>query len=81
MQNSDLSIDPEYGKPQIKGPTLIGLYIIPESELPKRYFSYSMCFRKEIGAHGINEKGLWRTHQFNKQEMVVICKPEDSVAL
>ena len=54
---------------------------IPESELPKRYFSYSMCFRKEIGAHGINEKGLWRTHQFNKVEQFVFCKPEDSEKL
>src|SRR3989344_9410179 len=51
---------------------------ILESELPKKYFSYSMCFRKEIGAHGINEKGLWRTHQFNKVEQFVFCKPEDS---
>jgi len=51
---------------------------IPESDLPKKYFSYSMCFRKEIGAHGINEKGLWRTHQFNKVEQFVFCKPEDS---
>ena len=45
-------------------------------ELPKKYYSYSMCFRKEIGAHGINEIGLWRTHQFNKIEMIVICKPD-----
>ncbi|MFA5796911.1 MAG: serine--tRNA ligase [Candidatus Woesearchaeota archaeon] len=51
---------------------------VPESELPKKYFSYTMCFRKEIGAHGINEKGLWRTHQFNKVEQFVFCKPEDS---
>ena len=51
---------------------------IPESELPKKYFSYSMCFRKEVGSHGINEKGLWRTHQFNKVEQFVFCKPEDS---
>lgn len=51
---------------------------IPESELPKKYFAYSMCFRKEVGAHGINEKGLWRTHQFNKVEQFVFCKPEDS---
>ena len=51
---------------------------IPESELPKKYFSYSMCFRKEIGAHGINEKGLWRTHQFNKVEQFIFCRPEDS---
>jgi seryl-tRNA synthetase len=49
-----------------------------ESELPKKYLSYSMCFRKEIGAHGINEKGLWRTHQFNKVEQFIFCKPEDS---
>ncbi|MFA5019927.1 MAG: serine--tRNA ligase [Candidatus Pacearchaeota archaeon] len=49
-----------------------------EDELPKKYFSYSMCFRKEIGAHGINEKGLWRTHQFNKIEQFIFCLPEDS---
>lgn len=54
---------------------------IPEKELPKKYFSYSMCFRKEIGAHGINEKGLWRTHQFNKVEQFVFCKPDDSEKL
>ena len=52
-----------------------------ESELPKKYFSYSMCFRKELGAHGINEKGLWRTHQFNKVEQFIFCKPEDSEKL
>jgi seryl-tRNA synthetase len=55
--------------------------VIPEVELPKKYFSYSMCFRKEIGAHGINEKGLWRTHQFNKVEQFIFCKPEDSEKL
>ena len=55
--------------------------VIPESELPKKYFAYSMCFRKEVGAHGINEKGLWRTHQFNKVEQFVFCKPEDSIKL
>ena len=54
---------------------------IPENQLPKKYFSYSMCFRKEVGAHGINEKGLWRTHQFNKVEQFVFCKPEDSIAI
>ncbi len=54
---------------------------IPESALPKRYYSYSMCFRKEIGAHGINEKGLWRTHQFNKVEQFIFCAPEDSERL
>jgi len=54
---------------------------ISEGELPKKYFSYSMCFRKEIGSHGINEKGLWRTHQFNKVEQFIFCKPEDSEKL
>ncbi len=49
-----------------------------EAELPKKYFSYTMCFRKEVGAHGINEKGLWRTHQFNKVEQFIFCKPEES---
>lgn len=48
------------------------------TELPRKYFSYSMCFRKEIGSHGINEKGLWRTHQFNKVEQFVFCRKEDS---
>lgn len=48
------------------------------NELPKKYFSYSMCFRREIGSHGINEKGLWRTHQFNKVEQFVFCLPENS---
>jgi seryl-tRNA synthetase len=60
---------------------LLGMHAdqaIPENDLPKKYFAYSMCFRKEIGAHGINEKGLWRTHQFNKIEQFVFCKPEDS---
>ncbi len=52
-----------------------------ENELPKKYFSYSMCFRKEVGAHGINEKGLWRTHQFNKVEQFIFCRPEDSEKL
>ncbi|PIN89474.1 serine--tRNA ligase [Candidatus Pacearchaeota archaeon CG10_big_fil_rev_8_21_14_0_10_34_76] len=52
--------------------------IFTEAELPKKYFSYTMCFRKEIGSHGINEKGLWRTHQFNKVEQFVFCKAEDS---
>ncbi len=48
------------------------------TDLPKTYFSYSMCFRKEIGSHGINEKGLWRTHQFNKIEQFIFCSKEDS---
>ncbi|MFC1728329.1 serine--tRNA ligase [Nanoarchaeota archaeon] len=52
--------------------------LIPEQELPKKYYSYSMCFRKEIGSHGINEKGLWRTHQFNKIEQFTFCKPDQS---
>jgi len=47
-------------------------------DLPKKYVSYSMCFRKEVGAHGINEKGLWRTHQFNKIEQFIFCKPNES---
>ncbi|MEJ2267873.1 MAG: serine--tRNA ligase [Nanoarchaeota archaeon] len=51
---------------------------INEKKLPIKQTSYSMCFRKEIGAHGIDEKGLFRTHQFNKIEMIVICKPENS---
>ena len=51
---------------------------IPENQLPLKYFSYSMCFRKEIGSHGINEKGLWRTHQFNKVEQFVFCDPKES---
>ena len=55
--------------------------IILEEKLPKKYFSYSMCFRKEIGSHGINEKGLWRTHQFNKVEQFIFCRPEESVKL
>ncbi len=50
-------------------------------DLPKKYFSYSMCFRKEIGAHGINEKGLWRTHQFNKVEQFIFCRPDESEKL
>ena len=54
---------------------------LSEYDLPKKYFSYSMCFRKEIGAHGINEKGLWRTHQFNKIEQFIFCMPEDSEKL
>jgi seryl-tRNA synthetase len=51
---------------------------IPEDKLPLKFFGYSMSFRKEIGSHGINEKGLWRTHQFNKIEQFIFCKPEES---
>ncbi|MEA3429737.1 MAG: serine--tRNA ligase [Nanoarchaeota archaeon] len=60
---------------------LIGAFIdkvLDEKDLPIKITGYSMCFRKEIGSHGIDEKGFYRTHQFNKQEMVVLCKPEDS---
>lgn len=60
---------------------LLGIHAneaLAEQELPKKYFSYSMCFRKEIGAHGINEKGLWRRHQFNKVEQFIFCTPEES---
>ncbi len=53
--------------------------IIPEKELPLTLTSYSPCFRKEVGAHGLEERGLYRVHQFEKQEMVVICKAEDSM--
>jgi seryl-tRNA synthetase len=61
--------------------SMIGRYIdqmIPEDKLPQTMTSYSPCFRKEKGAHGIEERGVYRIHQFEKQEMVVVCKPEDS---
>ena len=61
--------------------SMIGKFIdtiVPESELPKTLTSYSPCFRKEVGAHGIEERGVYRIHQFEKQEMIVVCKPEDS---
>ena len=54
--------------------------IINEKSLPITMTSYSPCFRKEVGAHGIEERGIYRVHQFEKQEMIVICKPEDSMA-
>jgi len=60
---------------------LIGQFInktLKKSELPVLQTGYSMCFRKEIGSHGIDEKGIYRTHQFNKQEMIIICLPEES---
>ena len=63
--------------------SMIGKFIdqiIPESDLPYALTSYSPCFRKEKGAHGIEERGVYRIHQFEKQEMIVVCKPEDSVA-
>ena len=53
--------------------------IIKEEELPIRMTSYSPCFRKEVGAHGLEERGLYRVHQFEKQEMIVLCKPEESM--
>ena len=61
--------------------SMIGKFIdtmTPEEELPKTLTSYSPCFRKEKGAHGIEERGVYRIHQFEKQEMIVVCKPEDS---
>ncbi|SDB55889.1 seryl-tRNA synthetase [Ruminococcaceae bacterium FB2012] len=63
--------------------SMIGKFIdtiTPESELPQTLTSYSPCFRKEVGAHGIEERGVYRIHQFEKQEMIVVCKPEDSKA-
>ena len=62
--------------------SMIGRYIdqiIPESRLPQTLTSYSPCFRKEKGSHGIEERGVYRIHQFEKQEMIVVCKPEDSM--
>ncbi len=61
--------------------SMIGKFIdtiTPESELPKTMTSYSPCFRKEKGAHGIEERGVYRIHQFEKQEMIVVCRPEES---
>ena len=63
--------------------SMIGKFIdqiIPEASLPQTLTSYSPCFRKEKGAHGIEERGVYRIHQFEKQEMIVVCKPEDSMA-
>ena len=62
--------------------SMIGKFIDtinPEENLPYTLTSYSPCFRKEIGAHGIEEKGVYRIHQFEKQEMIVVCKPEESM--
>ncbi len=61
--------------------SMIGKFIdsfLDEESLPQRLTSYSPCFRKEVGAHGIEERGVYRIHQFEKQEMIVVCKPEDS---
>ena len=62
--------------------SMIGKFIdtiIDENELPQKLTSYSPCFRKEVGAHGIEERGVYRIHQFEKQEMIIVCKPEDSM--
>ena len=62
--------------------SMIGKFIdtiLPEEKLPQTLTSYSPCFRKEVGAHGIEERGVYRIHQFEKQEMIVVCKPEDSM--
>lgn len=62
--------------------SMIGKFIdtiLPEEELPHTLTSYSPCFRKEKGAHGLEERGVYRIHQFEKQEMIVVCKPEDSM--
>ncbi len=62
--------------------SMIGRFIdqiLPESSLPQTLTSYSPCFRKEKGAHGIEERGVYRIHQFEKQEMIVVCKPEESM--
>ena len=62
--------------------SMIGKFIdtiIPEESLPKTLTSYSPCFRKEKGAHGLEERGVYRIHQFEKQEMIVVCKPEESM--
>ena len=63
--------------------SMIGKFIdqiLPEEKLPYTLTSYSPCFRKEKGAHGLEERGVYRIHQFEKQEMIVVCKPEDSMA-
>ena len=62
--------------------SMIGSFIdtiLQEADLPYTLTSYSPCFRKEKGAHGIEERGVYRIHQFEKQEMIVVCKPEDSM--
>ena len=62
---------------------MIGKFIdtmLDEQDLPQTLTSYSPCFRKEVGAHGIEERGVYRIHQFEKQEMIVVCKPEESPA-
>jgi len=63
--------------------SMIGKFIdslLDKSSLPQTLTSYSPCFRKEVGAHGIEERGVYRVHQFEKQEMIVVCEPEESMA-
>ena len=62
--------------------SMIGRFIdqiLPEESLPQTLTSYSPCFRKEVGSHGLEERGVYRIHQFEKQEMIVVCKPEESM--
>ena len=62
--------------------TMIGRFIgktLPEADMPLTLTSYSLCFRKEVGSHGLEERGVYRIHQFEKQEMIVVCKPEESM--
>ena len=64
--------------------SMIGKFIgtfLDEESLPQRLTSYSPCFRKEVGAHGIEERGVYRIHQFEKQEMIIVCRPEESPAM
>ena len=63
----------------IRSSVVTGVMSFTEDELPQTLTSYSPCFRKEVGAHGIEERGVYRIHQFEKQEMIVVCKPEDSM--
>ncbi len=75
IENEDLYLIPSAEH------TLISYFLdetLQEKELPVKVFGYSMCFRKEIGSHGIDTKGLYRTHQFNKVEQIIICKPDES---
>ena len=75
IENEDLYLIPTAEHPIL---SYLTNKTIKEEDLPLKFFGYSMCFRKEIGSHGINEKGLWRTHQFNKVEQFIFCKPKDS---
>ncbi|MFC1741308.1 serine--tRNA ligase [Nanoarchaeota archaeon] len=75
IEDEDLYLIPTSEFPLI---TIYMDQVVDEKDLPVKLCGYSQCFRKEIGAHGIDEKGLYRTHQFNKVEQVVICRPEES---